>query len=971
MRHLLVAPAVVVLLAWQWPATAAPLLEQSVAQRVFPASGGTTTLVTPGTVSSESPEISADGGTVVFVSASALLPADDNDVRDTYRFSVETGELDLVSIDADGRAGDSFSDGPAISADGRYVAFESAASSLAVGDTNELTDVFLRDTLAGTTTAVTGSAGGVLSNGSSVEPDVSADGRYVAFTSSASNLVAQDANGVTDVFVKDLASNEVTRVSVTDAGAEAAGASREGSISGDGRYVAFSSSDPDLAQGDTNGVADIFVRDLVAGHTYRVSVSSSGTQANDWSGDPSIGGRGHIVFMSMATNLVAGDDEGNLDVFAYDLANASTTRLSETAEGEGGDGYSYSPNVSPGGERVVFTSDAQNFGVQSGGWGQVYRRDMGPSRLEVVSVSTDGTVPLEYSDEASISDDGRYVVFESWASLTSGDFDVDGEEVDVYIWDAEDPVSITLSRPDLNVRVGSVVSLTAQLVGFRSEYAVVVFSIDGDAGVAGSCRNGVEANGCQTDGMGVSGWSYSRDAERSDTVTAFVDIDGDRLWSAGEPRAQAGPIYWWGAGCIDLSDCDDDRLSNLTETAIGTDVHLPDTDGDGLIDSWEVASTVPGSGVEIAGGKVVPVDEVFGSDFADGERRTVRSDGRFPENWVGLLQPPDPLRKDIFLELDWQDCRVDSLRCPGISLPGMRRVVEDPMHHAPSEMALRDVVAVFAAAPVPNPSGVDGINLRIVVDQRVSHERICQRDSGEQERASHFGTSDQQGDEAVIEARAMIFRYVFSGHAVARTPTAECGVPSDVDLIASTQGWGPLPDYDESPFGAATVGGRDILVSLGPLWSCPRYASRTLLGSVCYRGWKVRPSPFSLVGVARPGIFPAVVGGAHFRSPQSAQLGLDDERDGVRQLWGRTVMHLLGHSLGLASHEFVLNDPLRPALGASELRAPERYTTWDDIEYAPAEQTALVETEALPVPDPSLSGRAPGAWVCRITVRTA
>ena len=171
---------------------------------------------------------------------------------------------------------------PSISADGRYVAFASGANNLVSGDTNGQPDIFVHDTVTNTTRRVSVGIGGTQANGFSYSASISADGRYVAFASAANNLVSGDTNFSADIFVYDTVTNTTRRVSVGTGGTQANGFSFASppSISADGRYVAFESSSSNLVSGDTNGTSDIFVYDTVANTTRRVSVSSNGTQSN-------------------------------------------------------------------------------------------------------------------------------------------------------------------------------------------------------------------------------------------------------------------------------------------------------------------------------------------------------------------------------------------------------------------------------------------------------------------------------------------------------------------------------------------------------------------------------------------------------------------------------------------------------------------------------------------------------------------
>src|SRR5204863_349490 len=218
-----------------------------------------------------------------------------------------------VSVASDGTTeGNDASLGSALSADGRFVAFDSAATDLVAGDTNGVADVLVHDRQTGTTERVSvASGGGTQGNGNSGGffsfPALSADGRLVAFQSDATNLVAGDTNGTTDVFVHDRQTGTTERVSVASGGTEGNGFSAGLALSADGRFVAFHSTATNLVAGDTNGKTDVFVHDRQTGTTERVSVDSDGTQGNGPSAGAALSADGGLVaFHGTATNLVAG-----------------------------------------------------------------------------------------------------------------------------------------------------------------------------------------------------------------------------------------------------------------------------------------------------------------------------------------------------------------------------------------------------------------------------------------------------------------------------------------------------------------------------------------------------------------------------------------------------------------------------------------------------------------------------------------
>ncbi|CUH76283.1 putative Ig domain-containing protein [Tropicibacter naphthalenivorans] len=257
--------------------------------------------------SSSGAVISGDGRFVVFDSvASNLVQGDTNNTADVFVHDLQTGVTDLVSRTNDGTIADGVSDDAAISADGRFVAFRSRASNLLGGDTNGEWNIFLRDRELGTTTLINVGNDGALANDSSFGLALSDDGRFVAFRSFASNLVAGDTNAVSDVFVRDLVENTTVRVSVASDGTQGDAPSYEPVLSADGRFVAFTSRASNLVEGDTNGFTDVFVHDLLTGETVRVNVAEDGTQANAGVQSVSISADGQfITFDTPATNLIA------------------------------------------------------------------------------------------------------------------------------------------------------------------------------------------------------------------------------------------------------------------------------------------------------------------------------------------------------------------------------------------------------------------------------------------------------------------------------------------------------------------------------------------------------------------------------------------------------------------------------------------------------------------------------------------
>jgi WD40 repeat protein len=308
------------------------------------------------------PSISADGGSVSFSSgASNLTPGDLNGVQDIFLRDRVLGQTIIISVSSDELPGNRFSSNSVVSADDRFVAFISQATNLVPGDTNGLEDIFVRDTVNGTTVrASLGASGEQAALGVLGAPSISADGRLVAF-SSRSPLVAGDLNGSSDVFVRDLSAGTTIRVSVGNQGAEGNGSSLlagRNSITPNGRRIAFDSSASNLVLADTNLAGDIFVRDIVDNSTVRASTSSDGQQANNHSWDASISADGrYVAFQSVATGLVPLDLR-NRDVFVKDLSTGSIQMASVSDSGTPGEADSEEPWLSPDGRFVAFMSYA-------------------------------------------------------------------------------------------------------------------------------------------------------------------------------------------------------------------------------------------------------------------------------------------------------------------------------------------------------------------------------------------------------------------------------------------------------------------------------------------------------------------------------------------------------------------------------------------------------------------------------------
>lgn len=271
------------------------------------------------------PNGSPDGKSVAFVSWSSLIvPNDTNGAQDIFVKNMATGKTTRVSTAGNGAQanGESALTGliQGFSPDGKFLAFHSYASNLVAGDTNGTWDVFTKNLVNGVVRRISVAPGNRQANGGSYGAAWSPNGNLVSFHSAASNLVAGDTNGVMDIFAKNLTTGAVKRLSTASNGAQANGASYQGVFSPNGKLFAFTSEATNLVAGDTNGQKDVFVKDLTTGKVILISKSATGVLSNNSSVEPTFSSDSTMVaFRSWATNLVPGDVSANADVFVVKL----------------------------------------------------------------------------------------------------------------------------------------------------------------------------------------------------------------------------------------------------------------------------------------------------------------------------------------------------------------------------------------------------------------------------------------------------------------------------------------------------------------------------------------------------------------------------------------------------------------------------------------------------------------------------
>ena len=369
---------------------------------------------------SDEPSISSDGFIVAFISdATNLVPADTNGVQDVFVHDRNTGATERVSIASAGTQADDEAFTLSLSSNGSFVAFGSFATNLVPGDSNNVVDVFVHNRNTGITERVSVATAGTQGNDESFSPAISADGQFVAFRSDATNLVPLDTNNNSDIFVHNRLTGSTERVSVASDGTQANGDSISPAISSDGRFVAFSSEASNLVAGDTNNKADIFVHDRQNDTTVLIIGPA---EFNTGSGTiivaPAISPDGGFLgFRSNADDLVPGDTNNSFDTFLIDSDTLIAERSSVSSSEVEGNADSSRPSISSDNRFVAFASIANNLVSQdTNGSEDVFVRDRDAGRTRRVSIAFDGSEGDNNSFSAVVGGDGRFVAFTSFAA---------------------------------------------------------------------------------------------------------------------------------------------------------------------------------------------------------------------------------------------------------------------------------------------------------------------------------------------------------------------------------------------------------------------------------------------------------------------------------------------------------------------------------------------------------------------------
>ena len=487
---------------------------------VFTANGGSDGSVTrvstsatgvQGDGASFSPVFSPDGTKVAFYSyADNLVPGDTNGQPDIFVKDLTTGAITLVSTSASGVQGDSLSYQPVFSPDGTKLAFASASDNLVPGDTNQAYDIFVKDLTTGAITRVSTTAGGAQADGfQTTNPVFSPDGTKVAFYSDADNLVPGDTDHLRDIFVKDLTTGAITLVGPSPYNGGSGGGDQNGStyapsFSPDGTKIVF---------GSTTGggaINNVYIKDLATGATTPVSDSASGVHGNGGSYDPVFSPDGtKVAFYTFADNLVPGSSNGGAgNLVIKDLTTGVVTLVSADASGAPQDnGEAQQPMFSPDGTKVVFYSFADNLVPGVNGF-EIYEKDLTTGAVTVVSTNSSGTPANGTSQTPVFSPDATKVAFASSASnLVPGD---SNGTSDIFVKDMGQP---SVTKANLTDDGAADVSTSG-----------AVFFTDAD----------------KTDTHTVSVTSQSGDLG---TLTAIVDdADGKVTWSYDVSHAGIAPL---------------------------------------------------------------------------------------------------------------------------------------------------------------------------------------------------------------------------------------------------------------------------------------------------------------------------------------------------------------------------------------------------------------------------------------------
>lgn len=597
-------------------------IEANITERVSVDSNGN-----QGNEDSGSVALSADGQIVAFMSYSTnLVPGDANGRGDIFVRDRQAGTTALVSVDSNGGQSDCQSGFGAvsISASGRFVAFTSCATNLVPGVANGPLQVYVRDRQTGTTECVSLDQNGAPGDSDSRDPSISADGRFVAFATYATNLVPADANAnISDIVVHDRQTGLNQLASVNSDGVQSDASSELPSISADGSVVAYLSQSPSLVLGDTNSVQDVFIHDFQSTSTERMSVSSLGVQADSASWEPAISGNGRfVVFMSAATNLVANDASPTEDIYVHDRITGSTQRVSVDSNGARADGGSDWPAVDASGSVVAFQSGASNL-VQGDTNGSsdifVHRRssaaDVSPPGITPSITGVQGTGGWYKGDVSltwSVTDPDSTISSSSGCEPAAVNTDTAGRALTCTATSAGGSSSkVVVIRRDATPPIATGTPPMPNLNGWHNTNVAVHFtgsdatsgiaSCSADASLTAEGANQVSATGTCTDNAGNVSAPASATGINIDKTAPIVSAVRDPGAGPGGWNVVPVVISFTGNDALsglDLASCTSPitfLADGAGQSATGSCLDLAGNSGTGLSSGISIDRTPPGA----------------------------------------------------------------------------------------------------------------------------------------------------------------------------------------------------------------------------------------------------------------------------------------------------------------------------------------------------------------------------------------
>ena len=360
--------------------------------------------------------LSANGRIVGFTSRASNLRAGDGSTDRAYVRDMKTGKTELMAVKSNGTPATGPTNSPSLSANGRFVAFQGLGDGLP-GSGGLVGQVWIHDRKSGKTELVS-RTGGDPGNATSSNPSVSGGGRFVVFASFADNLPS--GNGSDEfVYVRDTERDKTILASKTTDGDPATATAYGQLASANGRFVVFDSDDADLPGGDGIHMHS-YRRDLKKGRTTLIDRNGHGEPSDDGGQNPSLSANGRFaVFTSRATNLPG--ENGNVQIYLRDIDEATTTLISKDSVGDGADSSCSDPRISAKGKRVAFDSDAADLpGAPGGGTYETYMRNVPKGKTRLVSKASNGDPADDDSYYPSISANGKYVAFDSYADNLPG-----------------------------------------------------------------------------------------------------------------------------------------------------------------------------------------------------------------------------------------------------------------------------------------------------------------------------------------------------------------------------------------------------------------------------------------------------------------------------------------------------------------------------------------------------------------------